>query len=171
MSKLKIFFFFLFSAISFVVPMVCMVKFVHDNISSWLNLHKITYCMLSGTQLPHVEHTIVTYDSLSHFTFFLMVGISNPIFLVHVPMALVKFLFILVRCRHSFLFEASVVSATFWYSASKHLLWLYSTAKVHKCFYDKHRTLNINLIHSYSFTPCKWNRCYYSIWHISIYTL
>ena len=42
-----------------------------------------------------------------------MVGISNPIFLFHVRTALVKFLFILVRCRHSFLFEVSVVSATF----------------------------------------------------------
>ena len=152
--------------------MVCMVKCVHDNVSSWLNLHKITYCMLSGTQLPRVERTIITYNSLSHFTFFfLMAGISNPIFLFHVRTALVKFLFILVRCRHSFLLDVSVVSATFWYSASKHLLWLYSTAKVHKCFYDKHRTLNINLIHSYSFTPCKWNTRYYSIWHIPIYTL
>ena len=69
-------------------------------------MHKITYCMLSGTLLPHVEYTIITYNSLSHFTiffFFSMVGISYPIFLFHVRTALVKFLFILVRCRHSFL--------------------------------------------------------------------
>ena len=163
---------YVFWAIPLIVPMVLVVKFVHDAISSWLNLHKITYCVVSGNTIAScwIHHYHIWFTITFHF-FFLMVGISNPIFLVHVPMALVKFLFILVRCRHSFLFEASVVSATFWYSASKHLLWLYSTAKVHKCFYDKHRTLNINLIHSYSFTPCKWNRCYYSIWHISIYTL
>ena len=170
MSKSKIFFF----AIPSVVPMIHMVKFLYDNNPhGWIcaRLHILWYqahnCLMLNIPLSHIFHY-----NISLFFFFNGRYISYPIFLFFSrSTALVKFLFILVRCRHSFLFDVSVVSATFWYSASKHLLWLYSTAKVHKCFYDKHRTLNINLIHSYSITPCKWNTRYYSIWHIPIYTL
>ena len=162
MSKSKIF----FSAIPSVVPVVCMVKSVHENIASWLNLHKITYCMVSGTQLPHVEHTIITYISLSHFTFF--------------QWWVLVMLFFQYCCwrfcwyrKHSYLSDVPLVSDVFWWGACIPLLWhrLYNTDQMHKCFYNKHRTLNINLIHSYSFTPCKWNTHYYSIWHIPIYTL
>ena len=60
----------------------------------------------------------------------LVSGIVQAFMSNKVPMVLLKFLLVLVLCKHSSLFDVVIVSENFWCSASMHLLWLYSTETV-----------------------------------------